>query len=102
LYLTNQLERKSIMPLAVVTGANSGIGLETARTLAASGWSVVMAVRSPDRGRAAAASLTGDLRVAALDLASLESVASFAASLRAAGQPIDLLVNNAGVMAVPS
>jgi len=90
------------MPLAVVTGANSGIGLETARTLASSGWSVVMAVRSPDRGRAAAAGLTGDLRVAALDLASLESVASFAALLRAAGEPIDLLVNNAGVMAVPT
>jgi NAD(P)-dependent dehydrogenase (short-subunit alcohol dehydrogenase family) len=89
------------MPLAVVTGANSGIGLETARSLASSGFTVVMAVRSASRGAAAASSLTGDVRVASLDLASLSSVSSFANSLLAAGTPIDLLINNAGVMAVP-
>ena len=90
------------MALAVVTGANSGIGLETARALATSGYTVLMAVRSAERGRAAAAGLTGDIRVAELDLASLDSVAAFATSLLAAGTPIDLLINNAGVMAVPT
>jgi NAD(P)-dependent dehydrogenase (short-subunit alcohol dehydrogenase family) len=90
------------MPFTVITGANSGVGFETARVLAGSGHTVVMAVRSLDKGRAAAAQLTGDVRVVRLDLASLTSVAEFAASLIAEGHPIDLLINNAGVMAVPS
>jgi NAD(P)-dependent dehydrogenase (short-subunit alcohol dehydrogenase family) len=92
----------SLAPLAVVTGANSGIGLETARRLASTGYRVVMAVRSPSRGREAAGSLTGDVRVARLDLASLSSVADFAAGLAADGRPVDLLITNAGVMAVPA
>ena len=90
------------MSLAIVTGANSGIGLETARTLASSGYTVVLAVRSPERGRAAAAGLSGDVRVAPLDLASLASVSAFARRLRQDGRPVDLLINNAGVMAVPA
>ncbi|MGX6605499.1 SDR family oxidoreductase [Micromonosporaceae bacterium Da 78-11] len=90
------------MPLAVVTGANSGIGLETARKLATSGYSVVLAVRSPAKGAAAAASLGGDVQVEPLDLASLSSVAAFASTLLAEGRPLDLLINNAGVMAVPA
>ena len=82
----------------VVTGANSGIGLEAARELARAGARVVMAVRSPEKGRAAAAGLAGDVEVRELDLASLASVRAFAAASRA---PVDVLINNAGVMALP-
>ncbi len=82
----------------VVTGANSGIGLEAARELARAGARVVMAVRTPEKGHAAAAGLSGDVEVRELDLASLASVRSFAADL--AG-PVDVLINNAGVMALP-
>ena len=90
---------------AVVTGANSGIGLETTRGLAALGASVVMACRDLDKGAAAAAdvrqSLPGaDLDVRRLDLADLASVHAFADTFDGDG-PVDLLVNNAGVMAIP-
>jgi NAD(P)-dependent dehydrogenase (short-subunit alcohol dehydrogenase family) len=88
--------------LAVVTGANSGIGLETARRLAAAGASVVLAVRSVAKGEAAARDIPGTTRVEQLDLASLASVAAFTDRLLADGRPVDLLVNNAGVMAVPA
>ena len=88
--------------LIVVTGANSGVGLETARRLALAGATVVMAVRSIEKGFAAAQSITGDLRVSALDLAGLDSVTTFADRLLADGRPIDTLINNAGVMAVPT
>ena len=90
------------MSLAIVTGANSGIGRETARTLATSGHTVVLAVRSPERGRAAASGMRGDVLVAPLDLSSLASVSAFAQRLRQDGRPVDLLINNAGVMAVPT
>ncbi|WP_049926299.1 oxidoreductase [Halopiger goleimassiliensis] len=88
----------------VVTGANSGIGLETTRELARNGASVIMAVRSVDRGEDAADDLRedvpdADLRVEACDLASLESVRSFAD--RIADADLDVLINNAGVMAIP-
>ena len=91
--------------LAVVTGANSGIGLETTRGLAALGARVVMACRSLDRAHAAAAdvrrSLPGaDLDVRALDLADLASVAAFAETFNT-DEPIDRLINNAGVMGLP-
>jgi NAD(P)-dependent dehydrogenase (short-subunit alcohol dehydrogenase family) len=88
--------------LAVVTGANSGVGLETARRLAAAGADVVMAVRAPAKGLAAARDLAGAPRVAELDLASLGSVSAFADKLLSDGRPVDLLINNAGVMAVPT
>jgi NAD(P)-dependent dehydrogenase (short-subunit alcohol dehydrogenase family) len=88
--------------LAVVTGANSGVGLETARRLALAGATVVLAVRSADKGAAAARTITGTTQVEPLDLADLSSVSAFAARLLARGRPVDLLVNNAGVMAVPS
>ena len=89
--------------LAVVTGANSGIGLETTRGLAALGARVILACRDEPRGAAAAAdvraSLPGaDLEVRRLDLASLDSVRRFAEAVE---EPVDVLVNNAGVMAVP-
>ncbi|MFE0460664.1 SDR family oxidoreductase [Kitasatospora sp. NPDC058965] len=91
--------------LAVVTGANSGIGFETARRLALAGAEVVLAVRDPARGERAVELIAaeGADRVVThtLDLASLDSVASFADVLLERGRPVDLLVNNAGVMAVP-
>ncbi|AGZ44698.1 SDR family oxidoreductase [Actinoplanes friuliensis] len=87
--------------IAVVTGANSGVGLETARRLAAAGAEVVLAVRSPAKALAATRTFPGTFRAVTLDLASLTSVSDFAAGLLHAGRPIDLLINNAGVMAVP-
>src|SRR6266481_1805750 len=92
--------------LAVVTGANTGLGFETARVLAARGASVVLAVRDTDKGKRAAARIAGtapgaDVTVQPLDLASLESVRAAAGALRARHPRIDLLVNNAGVMFPP-
>ncbi|MET8357398.1 SDR family NAD(P)-dependent oxidoreductase [Micromonospora sp. NPDC005171] len=87
--------------VAVVTGANTGLGFETARRLAERGASVVLAVRDTAKGRLAAARMNGDVSVQELDLTSLESVRAAAADLRAAHPRIDLLVNNAGVMYTP-
>src|SRR6266436_3226871 len=92
--------------LAVVTGANTGLGFETARVLAARGASVVLAVRDTGKGKAAAARIAGtapgaDVTVQPLDLASLDSVRAAAAELRARHPRIDLLINNAGVMLPP-
>jgi NAD(P)-dependent dehydrogenase (short-subunit alcohol dehydrogenase family) len=84
--------------VAVVTGANSGIGLVTARELARAGARVVLAVRNLERGEEAARSITGDVEVRELDLASLASVRAFAEGFTG---PLDLLVNNAGLMAPP-
>ncbi|WP_306365771.1 oxidoreductase [Nocardiopsis sp. CC223A] len=83
---------------AVVTGANSGLGLETARALARIGARVVLAVRDEDRGRAAAADIPGETEVRRLDLADLSSVRAFAGGWSG---DIHLLINNAGIMAVP-
>ena len=84
---------------AVVTGANSGIGLHTARELAAHGATVVLACRNVDAGQKVADGLTGDTRVERLDLSSQASVADFAARWEG---PLDLLINNAGVMRPPT
>ena len=88
---------------AIVTGASSGIGVETARALAAAGASVTLAVRNTSFGDRVAAEIrdaTGNERVSvgAIDLSDLSSVAAF---VRAWSGPLDILVNNAGVMAVP-
>ena len=83
---------------AVVTGANSGIGRHTARELAAHGATVVLACRDVEAGRQAAADMPGSTRVEALDLASQSSVRAFAERWEG---PLDLLVNNAGVMTPP-
>ncbi len=86
----------------VVTGANSGIGLEATRVMVARGARVVMACRSVERGQQAAATLAagaGRTEVHALDLASLGSVRAFAQALKAPA--IDILLNNAGVMLLP-
>ncbi|MGI5217856.1 oxidoreductase [Nocardia sp. CA-290969] len=84
--------------VAVVTGANSGLGLVTATELARHGALVVLAVRNTDAGEAAARRIGGETEVRELDLASLTSVRTFAAKLAADFPAIDLLVNNAGVV----
>jgi NAD(P)-dependent dehydrogenase (short-subunit alcohol dehydrogenase family) len=91
--------------LFIVTGANSGTGLETARVLAARGAEVVAAARNPAKAQAAIAGILRDVpgaqvRFEPLDLDSLGSVADFAGRLLDQARPIDGLVNNAGVMAL--
>ena len=93
--------------LAVVTGANSGTGREAAERLAAAGARVVLAVRTVAKGEAArdeilAAHPAAALDVRRLDLADLGSVQAFADGLLGDGVPVDLLLNNAGVMAPPT
>lgn len=83
---------------AVITGANSGIGLETARILGRAGADVVLAVRNEEKGHDAARSVPGTAEVRELDLADLSSVRAFADDWKG---DIHLLINNAGVMAVP-
>jgi NAD(P)-dependent dehydrogenase (short-subunit alcohol dehydrogenase family) len=82
----------------VITGANSGIGLAAARALGRAGARVVLAVRDTSKGERAAASIEGRAEVRQLDLADLASVRAFAGAWDG---DIDVLVNNAGVMAVP-
>jgi NAD(P)-dependent dehydrogenase (short-subunit alcohol dehydrogenase family) len=93
--------------LIVVTGANSGTGQEATRRLAAAGARMVMAVRTVAKGeRARAEILAGQpgaqLEVRRIDLADLGSVKEFADGLIADGTPVDVLINNAGVMAPPT
>ncbi|MFF5296439.1 oxidoreductase [Paractinoplanes globisporus] len=83
---------------AVVTGANSGLGLITATELARHGARVVLAVRDTSAGERAAHRIGGDVEVRELDLASLDSVRKFAAGLTTDHPAVDLLVNNAGVV----
>lgn len=82
----------------MVTGANSGLGLVTARELARVGARVVMAVRDVAKGERAARTAPGNVEVRRLDLADLSSVRSFAAEWDG---DLDVLINNAGVMAIP-
>src|SRR6266516_473922 len=92
--------------LAVVTGADTGLGFETARVLAARGASVVLAVRDTEKGKRAAARIArttpgADVMVSPLDLASLDSIRAAADELRAQHPRIGLLINNAGVLFPP-
>jgi NAD(P)-dependent dehydrogenase (short-subunit alcohol dehydrogenase family) len=92
--------------VALITGANSGIGLEAAKALAARGCTVVLACRDPGRAQAAttevkAAGPSARVEPRALDLASLASVRAFAAQVLTEFPALDLLINNAGVMAPP-
>ncbi|MGV0837436.1 oxidoreductase [Mycolicibacterium thermoresistibile] len=85
----------------IVTGANSGLGFVTARELARVGAKVILAVRNTAKGDAAAEQLAGDVEVRALDLQDLASVREFAAGVRDDVGDVDVLINNAGIMAVP-
>jgi NAD(P)-dependent dehydrogenase (short-subunit alcohol dehydrogenase family) len=92
--------------IAVVTGANSGLGLVTARELTRAGASVVLACRNAAKGEQAAAAIrtavpSADVEVGELDLADLASVRAFAARVGDERDHVDLLINNAGVMAPP-
>jgi NAD(P)-dependent dehydrogenase (short-subunit alcohol dehydrogenase family) len=82
----------------IITGANSGIGRAAASALASAGARVVIAVRTPEKGQAAAAAMRGHTEVRRLDLADLSSVREFASGWEG---EIDLLINNAGVMVPP-
>ncbi|MBJ7465674.1 MAG: SDR family NAD(P)-dependent oxidoreductase, partial [Mycolicibacterium sp.] len=86
---------------AVITGANTGLGFETAKALAAAGAHVVIAVRDTAKGKQAAAQLPGTVTVQELDLTSLASVREAAEALKGGHAKIDLLINNAGVMTTP-
>jgi len=92
--------------VVVITGANTGLGYETAAALAEHGAHVVLAVRNLDKGKDAVARITatgprGEVALQELDLTSLESVRASAEQLRADHDHIDLLINNAGVMWTP-
>jgi NAD(P)-dependent dehydrogenase (short-subunit alcohol dehydrogenase family) len=91
---------------AIVTGANSGLGLVTAHELARHGARVVLACRNTQKGEAALRDCRADapgaeLELEELDLASLDSVSEFAERFRSGHEGLDLLINNAGVMATP-
>ena len=92
--------------VAIVTGANSGIGYVAARELAGKGAQVVLACRSEQRGQDAVTRLRGevpdaDVRFEALDLSDLDSVKAFAERFSGSNAQLDLLINNAGVMVPP-
>jgi NAD(P)-dependent dehydrogenase (short-subunit alcohol dehydrogenase family) len=92
--------------LAVITGATGGLGLDTALGLAGAGAEVVLAGRNLAKGQAAEGVIRqrhsgAKVRFETVDLARLESIADFADRMRSAGQPINILVNNAGLMAPP-
>ena len=92
--------------LAIVTGGNSGLGFETALQLACAGAKVIIACRDTEKGDKAAKKIrsrdaTSDVEVGQLDLASLKSIGAFAKQLLEKGAKVDLLINNAGIMAIP-
>jgi NAD(P)-dependent dehydrogenase (short-subunit alcohol dehydrogenase family) len=92
--------------LAIVTGANSGIGYQTARYLSRVGATVILACRNREKGEAARAKIvldnpTAKVEVRVLDVADLDSVRRFATEFLSEGSGLDLLINNAGVMAIP-
>jgi NAD(P)-dependent dehydrogenase (short-subunit alcohol dehydrogenase family) len=92
--------------VAVVTGANNGIGLEVTRELARHGAAVILACRSEARGQAAIQSIrtsvpNARIQTRRLDLASLASIRQFAAMFRGSYDQLNLLINNAGVLLVP-
>nr|CAK51305.1 putative short chain dehydrogenase [Streptomyces ambofaciens] len=110
-YMTRQRWTAEQIPdqtgrVSVVTGANSGLGLATTKTLARKGAQVVLAVRDEEKGRRAADAIIAEqpgahLEVRRLDLADPASVRAFAHQLHTDGYRVDVLVNNAGLMAPP-
>ena len=101
---TDMPDQKDLV--AIVTGASSGIGFETAKVLAVKNATVIIAVRNVQKGTAAAEKMKGDypnadVKVMELDLANLESVRRFAEGFNKSYSRLDLLINNAGVMMPP-
>src|ERR1700750_418241 len=91
---------------AIITGANSGIGYQAARYLSRAGATVILACRNREKGELARAQIVGSQPAAKaemrlLDVADLDSVRRFANEFLNEGQSLDLLINNAGVMAIP-
>ncbi len=104
IWTTNDIPDQS-GKLVIVTGATGGLGLETALALAGAGAEVILAGRNAAKGRAAESIIRGHhhhakVHFEVIDLASLASVAAFSERMLAADRPIDVLVNNAGVMAL--
>jgi len=87
--------------VAVVTGGYSGIGLETTRALANAGAKVHVPVRSPEKAAESLGSVPGNIVVGEMDLADLDSVRNYAERVRHSEDKLDLLINNAGIMACP-
>jgi NAD(P)-dependent dehydrogenase (short-subunit alcohol dehydrogenase family) len=92
--------------LAIVTGGNSGIGFQTARYLSRAGAAVILACRNAEKGEAARVKIVAEnpaaqVEARVLDVADLGSVRRFAAEFLGENRPLDLLINNAGVMAIP-
>src|SRR5215207_5890666 len=92
--------------LAVVTGSNSGLGLGLTARLSAAGADVIMAIRNRAKGESAVEQIratvpTAKLTIKSLDLSSLASVRALGEELNAEGRPIDILINNAGIMQPP-
>lgn len=85
----------------IVTGGYSGIGIEEVRALAGAGAHVTVPARRPDAAKEALADVAGDIEVASMDLADLASVRTFADDYIASGRALDILINNAGIMACP-
>lgn len=93
-------------PTAIVTGANAGLGFETTKALAAKDFKVILACRDLEKAKEARKQIlnwhgNANLEIQELDLASLESVRSFASEFRSKNEKLDLLINNAGVMMPP-
>tara|TARA_R100000365_G_C2747804_1_gene78116 strand:+ start:2438 stop:3415 length:978 start_codon:yes stop_codon:yes gene_type:complete len=86
---------------AIVTGGYSGIGLETVRALAAAGARVTVPARRMDAAQEALADIAGDIEIAAMDLEDIASVDKFTADYEETGRALDILINNAGIMACP-
>jgi NAD(P)-dependent dehydrogenase (short-subunit alcohol dehydrogenase family) len=86
---------------AIVTGGYSGLGLETVRALAAKGATVVVPIRSPQKAAENLAGVQGHVKTEAMDLGDLATVRSFAESALSQLERLDLLINNAGIMACP-
>ena len=92
--------------IAVVTGANSGLGKETAKALAAKGSHVIIASRSKNKGDAAKADIlkeipSASIQVKVLDLGSLKNITEFSNEVKSEHKTLDFLINNAGLMAMP-
>ena len=85
----------------IVTGGYSGIGIEEVRALASVGANVTVPARRPDAAKEALDAVSGDIEIATMDLADIGSVRKFADEYVSSGRALDILINNAGIMACP-